>query len=349
LFRKHIAISQATTRGAAFAMFTLPVNRRRWFRFGLRTLLIGVTVLCVWLGIKVNAARRQHEVVQAILQAGGTVAYDYQTVPSGDPDSFNINRNATLSAPDWLRSIFGGDFFCNVIYVGFQGTGANFELARLADLPSIRRIIIRSIPATPSVEKSELHLRDDDLAVFGKLSQLQELRLQGQEIEGAGLHSLVGLKHLKLMALYDTFINDAGLEQIGKLTTLKNLVLTANRISDAGLQKLSTIPILNLDLMGPSIAQISDSRLEALSRLDNLDVLSFHKCHFIDENSLKRLQKMAQLKGLNFIECDITDSGLQNLGGFTNLLSVHIEKSHATAQGVRELQQALPKATIVGP
>ncbi len=53
-------------------------NNRRWFRFGLRTLLIAITVLCIWLGFKVNAARRQHEVVQAILQAGGTVAYDYQ-------------------------------------------------------------------------------------------------------------------------------------------------------------------------------------------------------------------------------------------------------------------------------
>ena len=56
-------------------------DNRRWFRFGLRTLLIFLTVLCVWLGFQVNAARRQHAAVQAILQAGGTVAYDYQTVP----------------------------------------------------------------------------------------------------------------------------------------------------------------------------------------------------------------------------------------------------------------------------
>jgi hypothetical protein len=35
--------------------------KRRWFRFSLRALLVFTTVLCVWLGFKVNAARpRQH-------------------------------------------------------------------------------------------------------------------------------------------------------------------------------------------------------------------------------------------------------------------------------------------------
>ena len=58
-----------------------PIKRRRWFRFSLRMLLVVVTVLCVWLGFKVNAARRQKEAVEAILKAGGQVSYDYQLVP----------------------------------------------------------------------------------------------------------------------------------------------------------------------------------------------------------------------------------------------------------------------------
>ena len=60
---------------------TEPIKRRRWFRFSLRMLLVVVTVLCVWLAIKVNAARRQKEAVAAILSAGGTVNYDYQLKP----------------------------------------------------------------------------------------------------------------------------------------------------------------------------------------------------------------------------------------------------------------------------
>jgi hypothetical protein len=36
-----------------------PRPKRCWFRFSLRTLIAVVTVLCIWLGIQVNAARRQ--------------------------------------------------------------------------------------------------------------------------------------------------------------------------------------------------------------------------------------------------------------------------------------------------
>jgi predicted xylose isomerase-like sugar epimerase len=40
-------------------------------------LLLVVTVLCVWLGFNVNAARRQKEAVQAIRLAGGSVWFEY--------------------------------------------------------------------------------------------------------------------------------------------------------------------------------------------------------------------------------------------------------------------------------
>ena len=333
-------------------MSAASTGNRHWFRFGLRTLLIALSVLCVWLGFKVNAARRQREAVQAILKAGGTVAYDYQMVPVALPgyaETFNIDRNAVPSAPSWLRSVFGDDFFCNVIYVGFQGTGADFELVRFEDLPSIRRIIIRSIPTASSGAQAQMHLRDDDLAIFGQLSQLQELRLHGQEIEGPGLRSLVDLKRLNKLDLYGTFINDTGLEQIGKLTCLQNIILSTDRISDAGLQQLSTIPKLALDLTGPSIVPIPDTRLQALGRLNNLDVLGFNKAHFADENSLKHLENLTHISGLVFRDCNVTDDGLNNLRGLTNLRLIELEKSQATTQGIHELQKSLPSATVVGP
>ena len=47
--------------------------RRRWFQYSLRTLLVLVTVLCVWLGVTVNRARKQREAVAAIQELGGTV------------------------------------------------------------------------------------------------------------------------------------------------------------------------------------------------------------------------------------------------------------------------------------
>ena len=336
-------------------MITQRSGNRHRFRFGLRTLVIAITVLCVWLGFEVNAARRQHNAVQAILQAGGTVSYDYQTVPvPSDPDSFNINRNATLSAAAWLRSIFGDDFFCNVILVYFgNGLSRDFDLERLASLPSLRRLSIRSYPPAAGTDPSRRSLRDADLAALAKLSQLREVLLIRQEIEGPGLQSLAGLKHLKQLHLAGTLINDAGLEQVGKLTTLKNVVLTPDRITDAGWRYLSTIPKLNFDLMGLPNIQISGSRLEALSRLENLDVLSIHSAHFTDETSLRRLGNLQNLGGLNFLDCDVTDVGVQSLceglRGRSKLVRIQFQKSKATPQGIRELQKALPNTTVVGP
>jgi hypothetical protein len=324
-------------------MATARSINRRWFRFGLRTLLIALTVLCVWLGFKVNAARRQHEVVQAILQAGGTVAYDYQLKPVKGfiDDDFNINSDIASPVPGWLRSIFGNDFFSDVNYVDLNGgLSPEFEINRLTDLPSLLRLNIHS-----------RSLREADLAVIGRLPRLRELRLFEVALEGPALKSLVGLKHLKQLHL-GTQIDDSYLEQVGKLTTLENVTLIPDYVSDAGLQFLSNIPKLNLILL-TATAPISDSRVEALCRLENLDVLWFFDAHFTDETSLKRLGNLKNLGGLNFVKCNITDVGLQSLceglRGNTKLVRIQFTRSHATAQGIRELQQALPNTIVVGP
>jgi len=70
---------------------------------------------------------------------------------------------------------------------------------------------------------------------------------------------------------------------------------------------------LNFDLMGLPNMQINDARLEALSRLENLDVLSIHSAHFTDETSFRRLGNLHNLGGLNFLDCDVTDVGVQSL------------------------------------
>jgi hypothetical protein len=46
---------------------------RRWLRFSLRTMLVVVTLLGVWLGVKVEQARRQKRAVDT-LKALGTSA-----------------------------------------------------------------------------------------------------------------------------------------------------------------------------------------------------------------------------------------------------------------------------------
>ena len=59
-------------------------------RFKLATLLLLLTLLCIWLGVQVNRARTQHKVVEWVMQNGGDVHYDHMYEwTASDDDSFD--------------------------------------------------------------------------------------------------------------------------------------------------------------------------------------------------------------------------------------------------------------------
>ena len=87
--------------------------KRRFFRYSLRTLMIVVTVFCIWLGITAKRARDQRQALEAILAAGGMILYDYQRTNSDPP------------GPEWLRRIIGDEYFFTIGYVDFSGSKVN--------------------------------------------------------------------------------------------------------------------------------------------------------------------------------------------------------------------------------
>ena len=71
----------------------------RWFQFSLRTLLVIVTlcaVLCSWLAVRMQQAKRERKAAAAIEDACGQVGW---SEPSG---------------PAWLRTLLGDDLFHHV-------------------------------------------------------------------------------------------------------------------------------------------------------------------------------------------------------------------------------------------
>jgi hypothetical protein len=59
-----------------------PKRKRRWFQFSLRSLLIVMLLVGIYLRWTVVKVERQSEAVKAILDDGGSVTYDYQIDPS---------------------------------------------------------------------------------------------------------------------------------------------------------------------------------------------------------------------------------------------------------------------------
>jgi hypothetical protein len=58
-------------------------TRRRWFRFSLRTMLVAITLFCIWLGVTANRANRQRRAVETTRSYGAYVRYDYEMADTG--------------------------------------------------------------------------------------------------------------------------------------------------------------------------------------------------------------------------------------------------------------------------
>ena len=101
--------------------------KRRFFRYSLRTLMLVVTLICVWLGITVKRAREQRSAVEAIQKLGGDVYYEHQFINSNDPPG-----------PEWLRQLIGDEYFFSVAIARLYGSKVNdtslASIKRLTDL-----------------------------------------------------------------------------------------------------------------------------------------------------------------------------------------------------------------------
>lgn len=119
-------------------MFDRPKSR---FRYSLRGLLIGVTLLCAlmgWLASRLWDARKQAAAVQELESAYVVVGYDYM-----------LNSNGEYTGSDtpptgFLRQHLGNDFFSKVIRVAYSaGSLPEFGLSPLADVRGLRNLSLR--------------------------------------------------------------------------------------------------------------------------------------------------------------------------------------------------------------
>ena len=95
---------------------------RRFFQFRLRTLLLVLTAISLWLGWQVRQAERQRQAVTAIAAAGGEVEY-------------GVESHGGWLRPEWLRGLLGNDYLYDVVAVTFDGQSMILDQRRY-DFPS---------------------------------------------------------------------------------------------------------------------------------------------------------------------------------------------------------------------
>jgi Leucine-rich repeat (LRR) protein len=253
-----------------------PKLRRPWLQFSLRTLLIVLTLFGIWLGVRINLARKQRETVQTILATKGDVKYrdlEYPSIQSREPRKLS-----------WLETQLGLDFFYDIDEVGLRGDSATDKtLEQVGKFPRVRQVWI-----------SHAQITDDGLTHMRTLRQLEGLGLLGSPVSGHGLTHVSSLPRLKTLDLGGSPITNESLAHIGMIHSLESLHLSGGQITDAGMEHLASLP--NLRELQLHETRVTDVGIGKLVNLPNLEVLKLPEA-FTDDGC-QHLTKMKKLKVL---------------------------------------------------
>jgi len=242
-------------------MTTEPPKRfRRFFRYRLRTLMLVVTVFCIWLGITVIRARNQRQAVEAILALGGTIRYEHE-VENARFGGLIVRPD--LPGPEWLRPLVGDEYFFRVRQITLNGS--KVDDTNVAVIRRLTGAVWLSLSFSEVADESMLHVKS--------LSNLDTLDLNNTQIADGGLLHLKSLTNLRTLNLTDTQITDAGLAQLKGMANLQMLYLKNTQVSDAGLVHLEGLAKLQwLDVQGTRVTGDGIEKLElALPKL--LDIV----------------------------------------------------------------------------
>lgn len=179
-----------------------PMSHRRQLQFSLRTFFILLTAFAIWLGWKIERAKKQQAAVAAIEANGGIVQYDWQPHVSqwGTPPYMRLEpQDCEPRAPRWLRKITGDDFFQEVQSVvlrrreihwyrdptGREMLWLNRRASRRRDLEDDVEQLLPHLRALPNLKAVYV----DQSYVGGWKGPLKKLR---KELSGCAVEELEG-------------------------------------------------------------------------------------------------------------------------------------------------------------
>ena len=228
----------------------VPSSRpRRYLRVSVRALIVLVLLLGASMGWIVRTARIQHDAVAVIMRAGGLVKYDQGWTKT------NIVASARAPKPGWLANRIGVDYLghVKVVWLNASWVGTDTTLEQVGRLTSLQQLRL-----------DESSVSDAALAHLSALSNLSRLNLEGTHISDAGLAHLTGLTKLSILDIDGTRVTDAGLIHLEGLTNLSTLRLDGTRVTDAGLVHLKRLT--NLSELSLAGTKVTDAGMKELQR-----------------------------------------------------------------------------------
>ncbi len=314
-----------------------PKPKRRWLRFSLRSFLIFLTILGIWLGWFLYRVERQREAAKWVEQNHARVEFEFE---------FDQNdRRLKDSQPpvrQWLLDILDIHYFSNVVRVNGVRPDVG-DLSPLTKLIHLKRLTI------------DTRLVDEDLQHLSNLKSLEYLTFASPE-QISNLTPLAKLKNLKYLWLENSQVTD--LTPLAGLTKLEKLKITNAPFSDltplTGLTTLEELdveggnyndlkPLVGLTrLRKLNISETSISDLTLLAGFANLEILNLESNEVYDLWPLMRLTK---LRHLCLTNTKVTD--LAPLAGLKNLKNLWLNHTQVSDEEIEKLKLALPNCNII--
>jgi len=219
-----------------------------------------------------------------------------------------------------------------VIAASLDSHVRHFEDADVASLKAFKSLRKLSLPFA--------NITDAGLKELADLKDLQELDLSStQRISSKGLESIRGLRHLRSLNLSNSFANvSPGLRDLAALQELEVLELAMNGTggpTDEVLKELATIKTLRK--LNANCTVLTDTGLQALAALTNLESLDLNSMPRITDEGLKSLRGLRNLQHLSLNYTSITDAGMRELRELKKLRSLSLAGTKVTEEGLKDL------------
>ncbi len=335
---------------------SLPKPRRRWYQYGLRTLMLlmlAVCLFCGWIGYLTKVYQGRASTLKRIADLGGS----YEVVPKG---------------PAWLRRIIGEDYV-HVAKVRFS------EKYFMPSLPLGR------LP-TPSPMPEPVFITAEDCKQLARLAGMAELDIAGCMIDSAGLphlaqlhdlvkltlrgvafteptttlvlHHMPRLKHVNVSGgAWSSLLAEQGLQEtlevhIDDVASLESLFIRYARVDLRRLRGVQRLFVLALmldelsddarqdlsDLPGLKSADLSDSRIDAIPFANSPLVALNLEGTRTDDLALEQVLRFQKLHFLSLSNTPVTDDGLRRLRNLPELCLLDLRGTAVTAEGAAQLK-----------
>ncbi len=233
-------------------------------------------------------------------------------------------------------------------------------LAYLSELGNLKYLdITRPSYIDPKMDIE--HYTDEGLKELTKLNRLEDLRIGGLGVTDNGISDIAKLTNLQSLSIYGCPITKEGLSKLTSLSSLKKLDVSNSRsnkmtISDlACLNQLKELRELNVHGIIKDNTTINISGLTKLEKLGlTLQVKRKDDKLVQDEFCDEDLASLANLKNLKWLQIGlknrITDAGMTNLAGLTNMDRLAIGSPYLTDKSLAYLKdmKRMDNMTIAG-